>query len=64
MAARELPAIEGVGSDRKADIAGCRMLHIDGFDIEAAAFAAGVAREHGVPVSLDVDTVYSGFERC
>jgi sulfofructose kinase len=45
-----------------ADIAGCRLLHIDGYDTEAAAFAAGVARAHGIPVSLDVDTVYPNFE--
>jgi sulfofructose kinase len=45
-----------------ADIAGCRLLHIDGYDTEAAAFAAGVARKYGIPVSLDVDTVYPNFE--
>lgn len=39
-----------------------RMLHIDGFDTEAAAYAAEIARRHGVPVSLDVDTVYPDFE--
>ncbi len=39
-----------------------RMLHIDGFDTDAAAYAAGIARKHGVPVSLDVDTVYPDFE--
>jgi sulfofructose kinase len=38
------------------------MLHIDGFDIDAAAHAASLARQHGVPVSIDVDTVYPGFE--
>jgi sulfofructose kinase len=45
-----------------SDIAACRLLHIDGYDTEAAAFAAGVAREHGIPVSLDVDTIYPDFE--
>lgn len=44
------------------DIVNARMLHIDGFDIEAAAHAADIARRHSVPVSLDVDTVYPGFE--
>ena len=39
-----------------------RLLHIDGYDTEAAAFAAEIARKNGVPVSLDVDTVYPGFE--
>lgn len=44
------------------DLIQTRMLHIDGFDIKAAAHAAFVARQHNVPVSIDVDTVYSGFE--
>lgn len=39
-----------------------RMVHLDGFDREAAAYAAKIAREHGIPVSLDVDTVYPDFE--
>ncbi|HEX4230290.1 MAG TPA: PfkB family carbohydrate kinase [Bryobacteraceae bacterium] len=47
---------------RRADVASCRMLHIDGYDTEAAAFAASVAREIGIPVSLDVDTIYPKFE--
>ncbi|MBV8070468.1 MAG: carbohydrate kinase family protein, partial [Acidobacteriaceae bacterium] len=44
------------------DILNARMLHIDGYDIAAAAHAARVARRGGVPVSLDVDSVYPGFE--
>lgn len=44
------------------EICNSRMLHIDGYDIEAAAYASGLARKLGVPVSLDVDTVYPGFE--
>jgi len=44
------------------EIARSRLLHIDGYDTEAAAFAASVARKKGVPVSLDVDTVYRGFD--
>ncbi len=44
------------------DITNARILHIDGCDIDAAAFAASIAQEAGVPVSLDVDTVYPGFE--
>jgi len=47
---------------RAEDIANCRLLHIDGYDIEAAAYAASLARARGVPVSLDVDTVYPGFD--
>ncbi|HEX4773396.1 MAG TPA: PfkB family carbohydrate kinase [Bryobacteraceae bacterium] len=45
------------------DIAAARMLHIDGYDVEAAARASACARQKGVPVSLDVDTVYPDFER-
>jgi len=43
-------------------IAGARMLHIDGHDTPAVAKAAQVARERGIPVSVDVDTIYPGFE--
>ncbi|HZQ55408.1 MAG TPA: PfkB family carbohydrate kinase [Bryobacteraceae bacterium] len=45
------------------DIASARLLHIDGYDTEAAAYAASFARRHGVPVSIDVDTVYPGFDQ-
>jgi len=44
------------------DIASARMLHIDGYDIDAAAHAAQVAHRNNVPVSIDVDTIYPGFE--
>lgn len=47
---------------RAADIAAARWLHIDGFDTDVAAYSAAVARRHGVLVSVDVDTVYPGFE--
>lgn len=47
---------------RSEEIAGARLLHIDGYDIEAAAYAASLARQHRIPVSLDVDTIYPGFE--
>lgn len=43
-------------------IRSARMLHIDGCDVAAAAFAARTARENGIPVSLDVDTVYAEFD--
>ncbi len=39
-----------------------RMLHIDGHDTQAVAHAARVARAHGIPVTVDVDTIYPGFE--
>jgi len=44
-------------------IRGARMLHMDGHNVAAALYAAGIARETGVPVSVDVDTVYPGFEK-
>ncbi|MFL6414317.1 MAG: carbohydrate kinase family protein [Bryobacteraceae bacterium] len=47
---------------REEDIRNCRMLHIDGYDREAASRAAALARRHGVPVSIDVDSVYPGFD--
>lgn len=47
---------------RPEDIRDAKLLHIDGYDTEAAAHAASLAQQHGIPVSLDVDTVYAGFE--
>jgi sulfofructose kinase len=44
------------------EITNSRLLHIDGYDTDAAAFAAWTARKNGIPVSLDVDTIYPGFE--
>jgi sulfofructose kinase len=40
-----------------------RLLHIDGHDTPAVARAAAIARSHGIPVTVDVDTVYHGFDR-
>jgi len=40
-----------------------RLLHIDGHDTPAVAHAAAIARQHGIPVTVDVDTIYHGFER-
>ncbi len=40
-----------------------RLLHIDGHDTAAVARAAAIARAHGIPVTVDVDTVYHGFDR-
>jgi sulfofructose kinase len=39
-----------------------RLLHIDGHDTPAVAHAARLARENGIPVTVDVDTIYPGFE--
>ena len=44
-------------------IACARMLHVDGHDTPAVERAARFARECGVPVSVDIDTIYPGFER-
>jgi sugar/nucleoside kinase (ribokinase family) len=46
----------------REDIVSTRMLHIDGYDLDAATYAARIARENGVAVSIDVDSVYPGFE--
>jgi len=40
-----------------------RMLHIDGHDTPAVARAAAIARVHGIPVTVDVDTIYHGFDK-
>lgn len=42
-------------------ITGARLLHIDGHDTAAVAHAAVIARRHGIPVTVDVDTIYPGF---
>jgi sulfofructose kinase len=45
-----------------AMITDSRMVHIDGHDTPAIAKAARIARENGIPVTVDVDTVYHGFD--
>ena len=40
-----------------------RLLHIDGHDTPAVARAAEIAHQHGIPVTVDVDTIYHGFDR-
>jgi sugar/nucleoside kinase (ribokinase family) len=44
-------------------IACARLLHIDGHDTPAVARAAEIARRASIPVTVDVDTLYHGFER-
>jgi sulfofructose kinase len=44
-------------------IACTRLLHIDGHDTPAVARAAQIARERGIPVTVDVDTIYHGFDQ-
>jgi sulfofructose kinase len=39
------------------------LLHIDGHDTAAVEHAARIARDHRIPVTVDVDTIYPGFER-
>src|SRR5215813_7224366 len=46
-----------------AQITCARLLHIDGHDTAAVAHAARIAREAGIPVTVDVDTIYHGFDR-
>jgi sulfofructose kinase len=48
---------------RPEQITCARLLHIDGHDTAAVAHAARIAREHGIPVTVDVDTIYHGFDR-
>ncbi len=43
-------------------IACARLLHIDGHDTPAVSHAARIARRHAIPVTVDVDTIYKGFE--
>ena len=40
-----------------------RLLHIDGHDTPAVARAAEIAREYQIPVTVDVDTIYHGFDQ-
>jgi sulfofructose kinase len=40
-----------------------RLLHIDGHDTPAVERAARIAREHNIPVTVDVDTIYPGFDK-
>ena len=44
-------------------ITNARLLHIDGHDTAAVGRAAAIARHHNIPVTVDVDTVYHGFDK-
>jgi sugar/nucleoside kinase (ribokinase family) len=46
----------------EAQITCAGLLHIDGHDTPAVAHAAQIARANGIPVTVDVDTIYKGFE--
>ncbi len=39
------------------------LLHIDGHDTPAVARAAEIAKQNGMPVTVDVDTIYHGFDQ-
>lgn len=39
-----------------------RLLHIDGHHTAAVERAARIAKAHGIPVTVDVDTIYPGFD--
>ncbi len=46
------------------DQIGCaRLLHIDGHDTPAVERAARIAKDAGIAVTVDVDTIYKGFDR-
>lgn len=45
----------------RRSISGARLLHLDGGDPDAGTWAARVAREEGIPVTLDVDTPTPGL---
>jgi len=44
-------------------IASARLLHIDAHDTPAVTKAAEIARQYHIPVTVDVDTLYHGFDR-
>ena len=44
-------------------ILSARLLHIDAHDTPAVARAAEIAHHHHIPVTVDVDTIYHGFDR-
>ena len=48
---------------KPAMITQARLLHIDGHDTKAVEKAASLARAHDIPVTVDVDTIYHGFDR-
>lgn len=44
-------------------VTSARMVHIDGHDTPAVERVARIARRAGIPVSVDVDSVYHGFDQ-
>ena len=50
------------GSITEEKITSARVLHIDAHDTGAVTHAAQIARRNGIPVTLDVDTIYHGLD--
>src|SRR5262252_710068 len=50
------------GELRREMIIQARVLHLDGFDTKAAIQAAQWAHESGMPVTIDLDTIYPGID--
>lgn len=51
-------------SEITPDLITCgRLLHIDGHDTSAIERAARIAHEASIPITVDVDTLYHGFDR-
>jgi sulfofructose kinase len=48
---------------RQDQITCARLLHIDGHDTPAVERAARIAKDAGIPITVDVDTIYKGFDR-
>ena len=58
------PRLAVLPADLTGDYLGsARVLHLDGCDVQAAIRAARLARQMGVPVVADLDTVYPKIER-
>ncbi|MFN0119937.1 MAG: carbohydrate kinase family protein [Blastocatellia bacterium] len=47
---------------RREQITRARVLHVDGYDTQAAIQAAKWAREAGTPVTADLDNIYEGMD--
>ena len=56
--------IDRAKRSRPEQIACARLLHIDGHDTAAVARARRSPERTDIPVTVDVDTIYPGFERC
>jgi len=48
---------------KREDICAGRILHLDGYDMEASIAAASWCREAGIPVSIDLDKVFPNCDK-